>query len=128
MPATSETLPALDQRLAERMLAIPAPRNVHCGLGGPDHGRRNRSHYQDCEGDHGGPTFARPDTNGLRFYDQHSAEIADPGVVSAVQDSPKTISAIRPATGATINMGNLFRGANLAGSRPLASVLAVVER
>ncbi len=37
---------------------------------------------------------ASAQTNGLRFYDQHSAEIADPDVVSAAQDSPRAASAV----------------------------------
>ncbi len=38
--------------------------------------------------------IVREQTNGLRFYDQHSAEIVDPDVVSAVQDSPRAASAV----------------------------------
>jgi hypothetical protein len=43
----------------------------------------------------------RKQTNGLRFYDQHSVEMADPDVVSAAQDSRRATSAVHPAAGST---------------------------
>ncbi|MGH7745503.1 MAG: hypothetical protein ACREQ5_12040, partial [Candidatus Dormibacteria bacterium] len=67
-------------------------------------------------------TLAHEQDNGDRFYDQHFAEMESPGVVSAAHAKGEApAAALRPATGATVNIGDLTRGVKYEDGTPVSA-------